>query len=191
MTGARSVDEVLDLFERWGGHRYDEDLSQLEHALQTAAHARTGGADDALVAAALLHDTGHLLELQAGGAFGGSTEGDLAHEATGARWLARVFPAAVTAPVALHVEAKRYRCFVDPGYRSTLSIGSVRSLDRQGGPMSATEATRFEAHPSGTQAVALRGWDDDGKIVGQPKTEGLEGFRALLDDLAGKAHSRP
>lgn len=185
------TDEILELFEHWGAHRYDEELSQLEHALQTASHARTAGADDALVAAALLHDTGHLLELRAGGAVDGATEGDLAHEATGARWLARVFPAAVTAPIALHVEAKRYRCSVDPGYWSTLSIGSMHSLDRQGGPMSAGEVTRFEAHPAGTQAVALRGWDDGGKVPGQPLTNGLEDLRHLLDGLVAQAHSRP
>ena len=48
-----------------GGARdhYDEDLSQLDHALQTAALAVAADASDALVAAALLHDVGHLLEL--------------------------------------------------------------------------------------------------------------------------------
>ena len=69
MTGApvtaTSIDEILDLYERWGPENYDEGLSQLEHALQTAALAVADGAPDEQVAAALLHDIGHLLDLAA------------------------------------------------------------------------------------------------------------------------------
>ena len=36
---AGSIDEIRALFERWGAHHYDEELSQLAHALQTAALA--------------------------------------------------------------------------------------------------------------------------------------------------------
>ncbi len=56
---ATSVSEVLALYERWGSDHYDEDLSQLDHALQTAARAVAAGASNALIAAALLHDIGH------------------------------------------------------------------------------------------------------------------------------------
>ena len=34
--------DVLALYERWGSERYDEDVAQLDHALQTAARATTG-----------------------------------------------------------------------------------------------------------------------------------------------------
>src|SRR5690606_17566291 len=83
---ARSIDEVLALFETWGVQRYDEDVTQLDHALQTAALARDAGATDELVAAALLHDVGHLLELRAGGRADGQVEVDLGHEGRGARY---------------------------------------------------------------------------------------------------------
>jgi predicted HD phosphohydrolase len=63
------------------------------------------------------------------------------------------------------VAAKRYRCAVDPSYAASLSAGSTRSLARQGGPMGAAEVARFEAHPAQADAVALRGWDDAGKVV--------------------------
>ena len=43
MTSAASVDEVLALYERYGGRTYDELLSQLAHAEQTAALARRRG----------------------------------------------------------------------------------------------------------------------------------------------------
>jgi MFS transporter, DHA2 family, multidrug resistance protein len=46
----------------------------------------------------------------------------------GQEWLARLFGAAVTEPVRLHVAAKRYLTATDPGYFATLSAGSVRDL---------------------------------------------------------------
>jgi phosphonate degradation associated HDIG domain protein len=165
MSRAASLDEVLALYARWGTDRYDEELSQLDHALQTAALAIDASAPDALVAAALLHDVGHLLDLDATGGAPPATT-DLGHEATGARYLAGLFPTAVTAPIALHVRAKRYRCAVEPDYHAGLSAGSVHSLALQGGPMSAGEATSFEQTPAFADAVALRGWDDGGKVDG-------------------------
>jgi gamma-butyrobetaine dioxygenase len=180
---AHDLDEVVSLYETYGVERYDEELTQLDHALQTAALARAEGADDALVAAALLHDVGHLLELQAGGRDDGEVEADLGHEGRGARYLAGLFPAAVTGPIALHVAAKRYRCAVDPAYQAALSAGSTRSLARQGGPMAPEEVVRFEANPAHVAAVALRGWDDGGKVDGlvvAPLREHLPLLRALL-----------
>ena len=180
---ASSVAEVLDLFERFGRQNYDEDITQLDHALQTAALARSEGAEPALVAAALLHDVGHLLELQAGGVADGDVADDLAHERTGVRYLAAIFPAAVTGPIALHVAAKRYRCAVDPTYHAGLSAGSTASLARQGGPMDPTEAARFEANPAHADAVRLRGWDDAGKVE-DLDVPTLATYLALLDSLS-------
>ena len=109
---------------------------------------------------------GHLLELRGGGRADGQVAADLGHEGRGARYLGALFPPSVTGPIALHVAAKRYRCAIDAAYRATLSSGSERSLVRQGGPMSAPEVARFEAHPAHADAVALRGWDDHGKVLG-------------------------
>jgi phosphonate degradation associated HDIG domain protein len=161
-----SIDEVLDLYERFGADRYDEVISQREHAEQTAALAAAAGASDELVAAALLHDVGHLLELDAvaGGPRAYETGTDLEHEAVGARYLAGLFPPAVTGPIALHVRAKRYRCAVEPDYHAGLSAGSTASLVAQGGPLDADEVAAFEGLPGCGDAVALRGWDDGGKV---------------------------
>jgi gamma-butyrobetaine dioxygenase len=190
---AVSVDEVVELFETWGPHRYDEQVSQLDHALQTAAHAVAERAPDALVAAALLHDVGHLLELADGAADPARTPDragdpaptvdDLRHEGRGARWLTGLFPAGVTGPIALHVAAKRYRCAVDPAYHRTLSAGSTASLVRQGGPMSAAEQARFEGHPGHRDAVRLRGWDDAGKDTGAVTVPDLTAHLPLLTRL--------
>jgi predicted HD phosphohydrolase len=161
---ARDVDEVLDLFEAHGRDHYDERVSQLDHALQCAALARSEGAPDDLVAAALLHDVGHLLHLRSGGT--GPVPEDLHHESVGARWLGGLFGAGVTGPIALHVRAKRYLAAVEPGLTDRLSDGSRASLVRQGGPLTPDEVTGFEALPGHVEAVRLRRWDDAGKVEG-------------------------
>ena len=180
---ASSIDEVMALFDEWGRQNYDEQITQLEHAEQSAALARADGADPALVAAALLHDVGHLLELRAGGRPDGQVESDLGHEARGARYLAALFPASVTGPIALHVAAKRYRCAVDPSYQAGLSDGARRSLVRQGGPMDEAEVARFEANPAHRDAVALRGWDDGGKVE-DLEVPAFATYRDLLGQVA-------
>ena len=185
---ARSVDEVIELYERLGGDPYDEVVSQLAHALQSAALAEGAGAPDSLVAAALLHDVGHLLDLdrRPGETGSGLPDTDLRHEDTGASWLRPLFTPEVSAPIALHVRAKRYLCAVDPGYRDRLSEGSVRSLALQGGPMEADEIRRFEYLPTCSEAVLLRRWDDAAKVAGAP-TPALGEYRPLLDRLAAGA----
>jgi phosphonate degradation associated HDIG domain protein len=180
MTAA-SIDEVLALYEQWGAERYDEELRQLDHALQTAALAREADAPDALVAAALLHDVGHLLEMADQDGRRDRTA-DLRHEAWGSAWLAGLFPAAVTAPIALHVRAKRYIVAVEPAYGAVLSPGSTASLARQGGPLAGDEVTAFEANPGWADAVALRRWDDQGKVDGLDVPH-LDSYRPLLESL--------
>ena len=124
-----------------------------EHMLQAGALAQAAGAQAPLVAAALLHDIGHLL---------GETEEDR-HGETGARWLGQWFGPAVTEPVRLHVPAKRYLCAADAAYFGLLSAESVRTLALQGGPMTAAEVAAFEALPFCRDAVAVRRWDDQAK----------------------------
>ena len=180
-AAARSVDEVLDLYRRFGSDHYDEAITQLDHGLQCAALAGAEGATDALVAAALLHDVGHLLHLRAGGT--GPEVADLDHESVGARYLAGLFGPAVTGPVALHVRAKRYLCAVEPDLVDGLSDGSRASLVRQGGPMDRAEADAFAANPGCADAVRLRRWDDSGKVEGLTVAP-LESYVPLLERLA-------
>jgi phosphonate degradation associated HDIG domain protein len=176
---AGSIDEVWGLFERWGGEGYDEQVSQLAHALQTAALAEADDASDPLVAAALLHDVAHLLE-KTDQRPARARAADLRHEARGANYLASLFGAEVTAPIALHVAAKRYLCAVEPGYRVGLSSGSHRSLELQGGPFEPTGEQTFETTPGWADAVRLRRWDDRGKIEGLGVPT-LEHYRPVLE----------
>lgn len=183
---AASVDEVMELYLGWGAQHYDEELSQTEHALQCAALARAEGADDALVVAALLHDVGHLLELAGRDGRGDLPVDDRGHEAVGARYLSVLFGPEVTAPIALHVRAKRYLCAVDPQYLSGLSAGSTRSLALQGGPADPDEVARFESNPGFDAAVRLRRWDDGGKVDGLEVPD-LDGYRDLLERMRAAA----
>ena len=62
MRRLNSVDEVFELLESGGGEAYfGEPVTVLEHSLQAAWVVQRDGVDDALIAAALLHDLGHLL----------------------------------------------------------------------------------------------------------------------------------
>src|SRR5687767_4140639 len=107
--------EVLALFERHGSSQYGgEAVSQLEHALQAATFAEREGAAPELIAAALIHDVGHLLH---GLPEDAPSQGvDDRHETLADAWLAQRFGPAVVAPVAMHVAAKRYLCAVDSDY---------------------------------------------------------------------------
>ena len=97
------VAELADLFARLGDLRYGEDVSQLEHALQTAHHAKIDNAPPAMIVAALLHDIGHLM--QKAGENAANLGVDTRHEHISAGYLARAFSPAVTEPIRHHVAA--------------------------------------------------------------------------------------
>ena len=150
-----AVETIGELFAGPGARDHmGEPVPIGEHMLQAGALAEAAGAEGALVAAALLHDIGHLL---------GETRTQDRHGEAGANWLSQWFGDAVTEPVRLHVAAKRYLCAVDAGYFGLLSAESVRTLSLQGGPMTAAEVAAFEALPFSRDAVAVRRWDDQAK----------------------------
>ena len=175
------VAEIFALFMARGSAEYfGEQVSELEHALQTAALAQAEGAPATLVAAALLHDLGHLLhqlpeKIAAQGV-------DARHEHVGADWLAQHFLPGVSQPVRLHVSAKRYFCTVQPGYWERLSPASQQSLELQGGRMSLTEANEFQQLPHFRAAIRLRLWDEAAKVPGLAVPD-LESYRELLISL--------
>lgn len=175
------ADEVLRLMQTRGGQAYfGEPVSQLEHALQAAWFATRSKAAPSLVAAALLHDIGHLLHHLPEDV---ADEGvDTRHEEAGYDWLLLRFGPAVAEPVRLHVAAKRYLCAVDPSYPAQLSPVSVQSLALQGGPFTEGQAREFERLPYYREAVQLRRWDDAAKQSGVGVPD-LEEYRALLETL--------
>jgi [1-hydroxy-2-(trimethylamino)ethyl]phosphonate dioxygenase len=176
------ADEVFRIFQRRGNDAYfGEHISVTEHSLQAAYFAREESAPSSLVLAALLHDIGHLV-VEVPDELADWTS-DAHHEETGARWLAARFRPEVCEPVGLHVAAKRYLCATDPSYVAMLSEASVVTLELQGGPMSPDEILQFETGGSFREAVRLRRWDDQGKVVGL-KTPGLAEYRELIEGFA-------
>ncbi|HUD51097.1 phosphonate degradation HD-domain oxygenase, partial [Parvibaculum sp.] len=163
MSGRTSLfAELEDIYVHRAHRQYGlEDISQLQHALQAAALAEAQGEPPAFVLAALLHDVGHMIHKLGENPAGQGI--DDRHEILGAKWLAKRMPKAVSEPVRLHVEAKRYLCAVDPDYMAQLAPDSVLSLKLQGGPMNAEEAARFRDLPFAEDALRLRRLDEAAK----------------------------
>jgi [1-hydroxy-2-(trimethylamino)ethyl]phosphonate dioxygenase len=176
-----SVEEVFALLEAGGGEAYfGEPVTVLEHSLQSAWFVRHKGGADALVAAALLHDLGHLMHEQ--GEDAADRGIDTQHEELAADALAGHLPVAVLDPIRMHVAAKRYLCHANPRYLAALSPASVESLALQGGPMTAEEAAEFLASAHAQEAIALRHADDAAKVPGLTVPE-LESYRSVIDAL--------
>jgi [1-hydroxy-2-(trimethylamino)ethyl]phosphonate dioxygenase len=181
MTRLSSLTEIERLYATHGALNYGEDVTQIEHALQSAALAEAEGGEPSLIVAALLHDIGHLFEQEEE-----SFARDHRHEIAGSQALAGLFGETVCQPIALHVAAKRYLCFKEPQYFQALSAASQRSLALQGGPFNAAEVVTFERQTYWHEAVALRRFDDMGKrddlLAGRAFADFLPLMRALLID---------
>ena len=162
-----SLQDIDTVFARRGAEQYSgEPVTQLEHALQSAALAEAEGADDELVTAALLHDLGHLLqELGETPSLRGV---DDVHQYAALPFLRGLFGERVLGGICLHVDAKRYLCATRPDYHDALSQDSKRSLKLQGGVFDAAQAQAFIAQPGAPDAVRLRLWDDQAKVAGLP-----------------------
>lgn len=176
---ASPIDQIFHILREHGARRYgQEQVSQLDHALQCAQLAQQNGSSDSLIAAALLHDIGHLVE---DGDEGLAAKGiDAKHERRGELYLTSWFGPDVTEPVRLHVESKRYLCWAEAGYFDSLSPASVQSLMVQGGPFSAKEAADFLNRPYAEDAVKLRRWDEGAKDP-EASPPALEAFRPHLE----------
>jgi [1-hydroxy-2-(trimethylamino)ethyl]phosphonate dioxygenase len=177
-TEAPTIDSIFELYRSAGRNAYrGEMVSQLEHALQAGFAAERAGAPIELIVAALLHDYGHYIyDMEAADILRGVHD---RHDTIGAQALAVVLPAAVTEPIRLHIEAKRYLCAVDSSYLASLSRGSTFSLRVQGGPYSARQAAEFGALAHAQDAAQVRRWDDGAKVPGL-RTPDLEHFRPYL-----------
>ena len=183
------VCKIEALFERRGAAPYtgeqlerQEPVSALAHALQCAQLAEWADADSTLVAAALLHDLGQLLD----GVAEASLQED-SHELRALTLLASGgFGPAVLEPIRLHVQAKRYLVASDMRYAERLSDASRYSLSLQGGRMNAEEGQVFMAQPHASRALQLRRWDDLAKHPGK-RTPPLGYYLNLLDDVLREA----
>lgn len=181
LTALDTPESVMELMIRHGGESYfGEPVTVLEHCLQAAFFAQQANSPDTLIAAALLHDVGHLLHHE--GEDVAEQGVDTRHEELANQILAAHLSAAVTEPIRLHVAAKRYLCFADAAYFNALSPSSVLSLGLQGGSMSGAEAEAFLSLPFAKEAIVLRHWDDEAKIPELAVPE-IQSYFPLLETL--------
>ncbi|EJM68488.1 phosphonate degradation operons associated HDIG domain protein [Pseudomonas sp. GM50] len=161
------IAEVFGLYERFGDNDYiGEPVSQIEHMSQAAGLAMAEGFDDEVVLAAFFHDIGHLC---AEGAENMGGFGVVSHERLGAEYLRRAgFSERLARLVEYHVQAKRYLTLKEPGYYERLSEASRRTLEYQGGVMTAAEAEAFEQDPLCTVSLRMRQWDELAKEMWVP-----------------------
>jgi phosphonate degradation associated HDIG domain protein len=177
-----AIEFIVHCFETKGDGVYgDEQVTQRQHALQSAKLAMDQDASDSLVAAALLHDLGHIL---ADEPMPDSRQKNLddRHEYRAYDWLVDAFGKAVAEPIGNHVLAKRYLCTVEPGYLEKLSPTSHKSYLDQGGPLPPATCEQFEASEFFDDSVRLRRWDD---LAKEPhlQTPPLESYLPLLERL--------
>lgn len=179
-----TIDEIARLLRVRGSQQYGrEPVSQLEHALQCAQQAEQAGETPHTVAAALLHDLGHLLAAERDQRVDDEQALDDLHQYVAIPFLRGLLPDAVLEPIRLHVDAKRCLCTIDAAYWDTLSPASKRSLELQGGAMSFSQALAFMAQPFAEEAIRLRRYDDLAKVPGL-QTPTLDHYLLALKQTA-------
>jgi phosphonate degradation associated HDIG domain protein len=184
---ALTLIDISHLLVTRGNAQYGgEAVSQLEHALQCAHLAELAGEPPEIVTAALLHDIGHLLAPE--GAERAGRDG--LHQYVALPFLRALLPPAVLEPVRLHVDAKRYLCAAERGYRDALSPASQHSLDLQGGAYSGEEAAQFVAQPFAHESIRLRRYDDAAKVAGRSTPPFVHFMRTLATVTARHALAR-
>lgn len=179
---AKVADEVIELYRQFAMADYiGEHITQAEHMTQAAVLAKQQGYNAQIELAAFLHDIGHLLSQSPQQSMGGY--GAKEHEQIGATFLQdRGFPEIIVKLVQSHVDAKRYLTYTKPQYYNTLSDASKKTLQHQGGPMSAEEAFAFEQAPYFEEILQMRMWDEAAKETGLPLPD-YDYYRQLIIDV--------
>ncbi len=174
------LEQIADIYARYGYRHYGESVNQREHALQCAHLAEQSDEPAPMIVACLLHDIAHMLSLTRDDGMPVTDDG---HQHLAIPFLRRLLPDAVLEPIRLHVDAKRYLCGAEPGYYALLSPGSVASLALQGGPLSVDGMATFLRQPYSRDAIRLRRYDDQAKVPGMC-TPGYGHFARILKSVA-------
>ena len=186
------MEEIIQIYKTYGNSDYiGEEVSQIEHALQSALLAEKMYPDDyEFIVACLLHDIGHIIPPSNNdNCVKVETMGNLGiknHENRGADFLLQNgFSARVAFLVASHVNAKRYLAGKDPTYFSHISLASCKTLSYQGGPMNDEEINEFETQEWFKDAVMVRYIDDKAKIKGC-ETKTIDDYRKMIEKIIVK-----
>ncbi|XP_041369736.1 2-amino-1-hydroxyethylphosphonate dioxygenase (glycine-forming)-like [Gigantopelta aegis] len=187
-----AVDEVFRLFRDYGEDDYiGESVSKTTHSIQCGMLAERDGYPNEVIVGAFLHDIGHLVGADKGMAImvtDGVNFGAKNHDVIGAEFLKNLsFPDTVCDIVRGHVNAKRYLVFKNSHYSQKLSSASKLTLQHQGGPMTAEEASEFEKSHLFDTILRMRSWDESGKEL-DTVLDPIEKFKTLcLDILTGNS----
>ena len=170
------ADELIEHLEVLGAtvSVESEQMTELDHGLQTAALLRHTDPDDfELQIAGLVHDLAHPWD----------GPGQPRHATMGADAVRGLLGDRVAELIVGHVPAKRFLVAVDPDYFALLSADSVMTLEAQGGPMDPVEVAEFSADPHHRGMVSLRIADDGAKVPGA-EVPGLEHWVPVIRSLA-------
>lgn len=174
-----NIDVLVNIYSQCRGVYLANGRSLYDHSMMCAYLASKDGRENAIVAAALLHDFGHYVLLSAG-EFEPFTL-DTEHAQIGASWLSRYFVEAVCGPISLHVDAKRYIATLDAQYLSELDFASRNSFINQGGFMTPSQIRKFLNSKYACGALAVRSYDDSYICVN--KLPSLEEYSNILKSV--------
>ena len=171
------VDKIINKYQTNNSLYIGEKVTMTEHMVQTAMLAEQNHSSESLICACLLHDYGHFILEDPDRLVSKSIDGK--HENIGFNFLKNYFKPEVFEPIRLHVQAKRYLCR-NKSYWNILSEASKVSLKLQGGIMSDNETKKFVSLKFHEQAILLRKYDDEGKIL-NIKMKKIEDYRNLIN----------
>lgn len=159
------ADKIIDLFTKYGDSDYiGEPVSQIEHMIQSAMIAEENGEDVEMILACLLHDIGHLIEIDNKSKHMDNL-GVIDHEIVGKDFLLKCgFGTKIANLVNNHVNAKRYLITNCPDYYENLSPASKQTLIFQKGFMTLKEKIEFESDALFEESIRLRHYDDLAKV---------------------------
>ena len=171
------VDKIINKYQTNNSLYIGEKVTITEHMVQTAMLAEQNHSSESLICACLLHDYGHFIIEDPNQLVSKSVDGK--HESIAFNFLKNYFKPEVFEPIKLHVQAKRYLCR-NKSYWNILSEASKVSLKLQGGIMSDNEAKKFVSLKFQDDAILLRKYDDEGKIL-NIKMKKIEDYRNLIN----------
>ena len=163
------VHRAMDLLSRSADMDFGEEITHLEHAIQTYCHLVDN--DIEVRVAGFWHDLGHSLCLEDGYRTMKDSDGTILgvddHDFLVKTMFLGVLPERTCELMGMHTVAKRYQCERDG--TGKLSQASIKTMELEGGPLSDEEREKFLASPYVEDALTLRDADNKGKDTKFPK----------------------
>ena len=164
-------EHIINIYKKHGKADYiGENITQMDHALQSGFLAMEENPNDyEFILAALLHDIGHILNIDGQKLMMDDSKSRLnlgvaTHEYIGSGYLRSLgFPERICMLISMHVRAKRYLTSTDVKYMDNLSEASYKTMKYQGGMMSMAEAEAFQKNEYFSDAIRIRYIDDYAK----------------------------